>query len=178
MYSNALYPRWARIHTNAGYYNEGGRHEFYHVSHSVVWQRQRSRGANQRGVVILPWTGQQCQSVQRRTQRVWSISAGFTIMESKDRMNRGPGRGRLPNENLQRISRLLGECWRLYKDLQSREPWTILWWLWRLIRTDWGTGRMSDGTSVRVCLVSGTTWWRYWMVMEESSEAGSWWEYR
>ena len=106
MYSNALYP-------NAGYYNEGGQHEFHHVSHSVVWQRQRSRGANQRGVVILPWTGQQCQSVQRRTQRVWSISAGFTIVESKDRMKRGPGRGRLPNENLQRISRLLGECLRL-----------------------------------------------------------------
>ncbi len=25
-----------RIHTNAGYYNEGGQHEFHHVSHSVV----------------------------------------------------------------------------------------------------------------------------------------------
>ena len=92
------------------------------ASHSVVWQRQRSRGANQRGVVSLPWTGQQCQSVQRRTQCVWLISAGLTIVENKDQPDEArTGRGRLPNENLQRISRLLGSVGeRLYKDLQNR----------------------------------------------------------
>ena len=56
-----------------------------------VSDKQNGHGANQCGVVSVPWTGQQCQSSQRRTQCVWLISAGFNIGESEDRTSEDRG---------------------------------------------------------------------------------------